>query len=59
VTAPRYRGGNRCHLRRQLRSEFRAAARGWLERHARTIAASILILLAVVLIRNGIAGLTA
>ncbi len=34
------------------------AARGWLERHARTIAAAILILLAAVLIRNGIAGLT-
>ena len=35
------------------------AARGWLERHARTIAAVILILLAAVLMRNGIAGLTA
>jgi uncharacterized membrane protein YeaQ/YmgE (transglycosylase-associated protein family) len=34
------------------------AARGWLERHARMIAAAILILLAAVLIRNGIAGLT-
>jgi hypothetical protein len=33
------------------------AVRGWLERHARTIAAAILILLAAVLIRNGIAGL--
>jgi hypothetical protein len=34
------------------------AAREWLERHARTIAAAILILLAAVLMRNGIAGLS-
>jgi Sap, sulfolipid-1-addressing protein len=34
-------------------------AREWLERNARTIAAAILILLAGVLIRNGIAGITA
>jgi threonine/homoserine/homoserine lactone efflux protein len=34
-------------------------ARGWLERHARTVAAVILILLAAALLRNGIAGLTA
>jgi uncharacterized membrane protein len=34
------------------------AARGWLERHARTIAAVILLLLAASLVRNGIAGLT-
>jgi hypothetical protein len=33
-------------------------AREWLERNARTIAAAILILLAAVLVRNGIAGLT-
>src|SRR5271154_2279233 len=33
-------------------------ARGWLERHARPIAAVILLLLAAVLLRNGIAGLT-
>jgi Sap, sulfolipid-1-addressing protein len=33
-------------------------AREWLERNARTIAAAILILLAAVLTRNGIAGLT-
>ncbi len=33
-------------------------AREWLERNARTIAAVILILLAAVLLRNGIAGLT-
>jgi Sap, sulfolipid-1-addressing protein len=33
-------------------------AREWLERNARTIAAVILILLAAVLIRNGIAGIT-
>jgi uncharacterized membrane protein len=34
------------------------AARGWLERHLRTIAGVILLLLAVALLRNGIAGLT-
>lgn len=34
-------------------------AREWLERNARTIAAAILLLLAAVLMRNGIAGLTA
>jgi threonine/homoserine/homoserine lactone efflux protein len=33
-------------------------ARGWLERHARTIAAVILILLAASLLEHGIAGLT-
>jgi uncharacterized membrane protein len=32
--------------------------RGWLERHARTVAAVILILLAAALVRNGIVGLT-
>jgi hypothetical protein len=36
-----------------------AGARGWLERHARTVAAVILVLLAAALLRNGIAGLTA
>jgi Sap, sulfolipid-1-addressing protein len=35
------------------------AARGWLERNARTVAAVILLLLAAALLRNGIAGLTA
>ena len=34
------------------------ATRGWLELHARTIAAVILIAVAVALARNGIAGLT-
>jgi ABC-type transport system involved in cytochrome c biogenesis permease subunit len=33
-------------------------ARAWLERNARTIAAAVLVLLAGVLLRNGIAGLT-
>jgi hypothetical protein len=33
-------------------------ARGWLERHARTVAAVILVLLAGTLLRNGIVGLT-
>jgi uncharacterized membrane protein len=32
--------------------------RGWLERHARTVAAAILMLLAAALLRNGIVGLT-
>lgn len=32
--------------------------RGWLERNARTVAAALLVLLAAVMIRNGIAGLT-
>jgi Sap-like sulfolipid-1-addressing protein len=35
-----------------------SAAREWLERHARTIAAAILVLLAAALLRNGIVGLT-
>jgi hypothetical protein len=34
------------------------AARGWLERHAQTIAAALLALIAAALLRNGIAGLT-
>jgi Sap, sulfolipid-1-addressing protein len=33
-------------------------ARGWLERNARTVAAAIIVLLALALLRNGIAGLT-
>ncbi len=33
------------------------AARGWLERHARTLAAAILVLLAASLLRHGITGL--
>jgi uncharacterized membrane protein len=33
-------------------------ARGWLERHARTIAFALLVALAAALLRNGIAGLT-
>jgi threonine/homoserine/homoserine lactone efflux protein len=32
--------------------------RGWLERHARTMAAAIVVLLALALLRNGIVGLT-
>jgi hypothetical protein len=32
--------------------------RGWLERHARTMAAVIVVLLALALLRNGIVGLT-
>ncbi len=34
------------------------AARGWLERNARTLAAVIVVLLAAALLRNGIVGLT-
>ena len=33
-------------------------ARGWLERHAMTIAGVLLVLLAAALLRDGIAGLT-
>ena len=33
-------------------------ARDWLERHARTMAAAIILLLAAALLRNGIVGLT-
>ncbi len=33
-------------------------ARGWLERHTRTMAAAIIVLLALALLRNGIVGLT-
>jgi uncharacterized membrane protein YeaQ/YmgE (transglycosylase-associated protein family) len=33
-------------------------ARGWLERHARTLAAAIVVLLAAALLRDGIVGLT-
>jgi hypothetical protein len=35
------------------------AARAWLERRARTIAAVLLVLVSLALLRNGIAGLTA
>jgi threonine/homoserine/homoserine lactone efflux protein len=42
----------------QLTQRLLTRAREWLERNARTIAAVILILLAAVLMRNGIAGLT-
>jgi hypothetical protein len=34
------------------------AARHWLELHARTVAAVLIVLLAVSLLRNGISGLT-
>ena len=34
------------------------AARGWLERHVRTVAAVIVVALGAALLRNGIAGLT-
>jgi len=35
------------------------SARGWLELHARTVAAVLLVLVSLALLRNGIAGLTA
>lgn len=35
-----------------------SASRAWIERHARTLAAGIVLLLAAALLRNGIAGLT-
>jgi hypothetical protein len=34
-----------------------AAARRWLERHVRTIAAALLVVVAAALLRNGIGGL--
>lgn len=43
---------------RQRAERILRGVRGWLERHARTVAAVILLLLAASLMRNGIAGLT-
>jgi hypothetical protein len=43
---------------RQRAERILRAVRGWLERHARTVAAVIFLLLAASLMRNGIAGLT-
>jgi hypothetical protein len=43
---------------RERAERFLGNTREWLERHARTIAAAIVILLAASLVRNGIAGLT-
>lgn len=45
-------------VRREWTTRLLARTRGWLERHARTIAFAILLALAVALLRNGIAGLT-
>lgn len=45
-------------VRRDWTERRLTAARGWLERHAMTVAAVILVLLAAALLRNGIAGLT-
>jgi len=44
-------------LAREHAMRILGAARAWLERHGRTVAAVILVLLAAVLLRNGIAGL--
>jgi len=46
-------------IRRAWAERVLAAARTWLEAHARTVAAVIVVLLALSLLRNGIAGLTA
>lgn len=43
---------------RERTSRVLSGVRNWLERNARTVAAVIVVLLAVALIRNGIAGLT-
>ena len=43
---------------RDWTDHFLGLARDWLDRHARVIAAVIVILLAASLLRNGIAGLT-
>jgi hypothetical protein len=45
-------------LAREPTQRVLASAREWLERNARTIAAVVMVLLAAVLMRNGIAGLT-
>jgi hypothetical protein len=45
-------------LRPEPTKRVLAGARVWLERHARTLAAAILVLLAASLLRHGIAGLT-
>jgi len=45
-------------VRREWAERVLAGARTWLEAHVRTVAAVILVLLAVSLLRNGIAGLT-
>lgn len=45
-------------VKREWTERKLTAARGWLERHAMTVAAVILVLLAAALLRNGIAGLT-
>jgi cytochrome bd-type quinol oxidase subunit 2 len=46
-------------LARDWTQRLLGSVRGWLERNARTVAAVIVVLLAVSLLRNGIAGLTA
>jgi len=46
-------------LDRTRAERWLGGARGWLERHARTVAAAIVVLLAAALLRNGIAGLSA
>ena len=43
---------------RDWTTEILQATRGWLERHARTLAAVIILLLAAALLRNGIVALT-
>jgi hypothetical protein len=45
-------------LARDRAMRILTAARAWLEQHARTVAAVILVLLGVALLRNGITGLT-
>ena len=45
-------------VRREWAERVLTGARKWLETHVRTVAAVILVLLAVSLLRNGIAGLT-
>jgi hypothetical protein len=45
-------------VRRQWAERVLAAARVWLESNARTVAAVIVVLLALSLLRDGIAGLT-
>ena len=45
-------------IARDWTTQLLHTVRGWLERHARTLAAVIIVLLAAALLRNGIVGLT-
>jgi hypothetical protein len=52
------RGARDAVRRARLDHAKLAVTRGWLERHVRTIAAVLLMAVAIALMRNGITGLT-